>query len=230
MPATSLRGGRGGGGLLAALLLLAPWRLPIDRVHGSLCAVFGWVVRAVTQCAGVAIGACPWEGTAPPIPGDAHPLSPGTSWVHGRPLVRPEHGRNGCHFFPLGGPSGRDGGGQGAVVGAMVCLMAVPTRGDWLPVLACYVGCVEGWVYDIPRCVHALLVAPKHRIVGQPAHPSMLVGFADDEAHVGQHVHHPRRVRLRQDGHVRREGRRPCMEGSYFPLLRAACRLSHVDW
>ena len=72
MPATSLRGGRG---LLAALLLLAPWRLPIDRVHGSLCAVFGWVVRAVTQCAGVAIGACPWEGTAPPIPGDAHPLS-----------------------------------------------------------------------------------------------------------------------------------------------------------
>ena len=98
----------------------------------------------------------------------------------------------------------------------MVRLVAVPTWGDGLPVLARNVGCVEGWAEYVPRGVQALLVAPEHRVVGQPPHPSVFVGLANDEAHVGQHVNHSCRVCLRQDRHVSRKRRRPWCAGRLF--------------
>ena len=66
-------------------------------------------------------------------------------FVAGRLLDLNMGGRDAV-FSRWGGPSGRDDGGQGAVLGAMVHLVAMPTWGDGLPVLASNVGCVEGWV------------------------------------------------------------------------------------
>ena len=86
--------------------------------------------------------------------------------------------------------------------------------------LAWHVSSVQRRVEHIPRLGCPLVVAVKHRVVGQLALSPMLVGFPDDKPHVGQYVPDPFRVGLGNYGHVRSERGHPRDQGAHLPLDR----------
>ena len=105
-----------------------------------------------------------------------------------------------------------------------------PVGGGGGGTLAWHVSSVQRRVEHIPRLGYPLVVAAKHRVVGQPALSPMLVGFPDDKPHVGQYVPDPFRVGLSNYGHVRSERGHPRDQGAHLPLDRLLDGVAQVQW